>query len=170
MRMRMLAACLAGLSLAVAGCKGGGAGAAVQVDKAQLAAFAPLPDVIASAANPITDAKIDLGRRLFYEKQLSAGNDISCNSCHSLAGNGADTGAVSVGHLGKKGGRNSPTVFNAAAHVAQFWDGRAPDVEAQALGPILNPVEMAMPAAPAVIGRLKASPAYAKTVRGRVPR
>jgi len=124
---------------------------------------------MASEANPITDAKIDLGRRLYFETQLSAGNDISCNSCHALSGFGADTGAVSIGHRGKKGGRNSPTVYNAAAHVAQFWDGRAADVEAQALGPILNPVEMAMPAAPAVLNRLKASPEYRRLFAAAFP-
>ena len=168
MRMRMLMAGLAGFALAGAGCKGGGE-AAVKVDTLQLAAFAPLPEVMASEANPITDAKIDLGRRLYFETQLSAGNDISCNSCHALSGFGADTGAVSIGHRGKKGGRNSPTVYNAAAHVAQFWDGRAADVEAQALGPILNPVEMAMPAAPAVLNRLKASPEYRRLFAAAFP-
>jgi len=169
MRVRMLAAGLAVFALVGAGCKGGGGEAAVQVDTLQLAAFAPLPEVMVSQANPISDAKIELGRRLFFETQLSAGNDLSCNSCHALSGFGADTGAVSIGHLGKKGGRNSPTVYNAAAHLAQFWDGRAADVEAQALGPILNPVEMAMPAAPAVLNRLKGSPEYRRLFAAAFP-
>jgi cytochrome c peroxidase len=169
MQMRTLAAGLAALALVAAGCKGGGGQATVQVDTLQLAAFAPLPEVMVSAANPITDAKTDLGRRLFFETQLSAANNISCNNCHALSGFGADTGAVSSGHRGKKGGRNSPTVYNAAGHFAQFWDGRAADVEAQALGPILNPVEMAMPAAPAVLNRLKANPEYRRLFAAAFP-
>ena len=169
MRMKMLAAGLAGLALVAAGCKGGSGQAAVKVDTLQLAAFAPLPEVMVSQANPITDAKIELGRRLFFETQLSAANKISCNSCHDLSAFGADSGSVSIGHRGKKGGRNSPTVYNAAGHIAQFWDGRAADVEAQALGPILNPVEMAMPAAPAVLGRLKGNPEYRRLFAAAFP-
>ena len=169
MRVKMLAAGLAGFALVGAGCKGGGGEAAVKVDTLQLAAFAPLPEVMTSQANPITEPKIELGRRLFFETQLSAGNTISCNSCHALSAFGADTGAVSIGHRGKKGGRNSPTVYNAAGQIAQFWDGRAADVEAQALGPILNPVEMAMPAAPAVLNRLKGSPEYRRLFAAAFP-
>jgi cytochrome c peroxidase len=168
MGVRMLAAGLAGLALVAAGCKGGGQ-AVVKVDTLQLAAFGPLPEVMVSEANPITDAKVELGRRLFFETRLSAGNTLSCNSCHALSAFGADTGSVSVGHRGKLGGRNSPTVYNAAGHLTQFWDGRAPDVEAQALGPILNPVEMAMPAAPAVLGRLRAIPAYRRLFAAAFP-
>ena len=158
--MRGLTGAIACLVLVGAGCTGAGREAAVKVDTTELAMFEPLPQLIEAASNPVTDAKIELGRRLYYETKLSAGSDLSCNSCHALDRYGADTGAVSVGHLGKKGGRNSPTVYNAAGHIAQFWDGRAPDVEAQALGPILNPVEMAMPAAPAVMGRLRADAEY----------
>jgi len=169
MMMRRLAGAVACLVLVGAGCKGAGREAAVTVDTTQLAAFAPLPEVMVSAANPITDAKVELGRRLYYETRLSAGNDLSCNSCHALDRYGADTGAVSIGHQGKKGGRNSPTVYNAAGHLAQFWDGRAPDVEAQALGPILNPVEMAMPAAPAVISRIRADATYRRMFAAAFP-
>lgn len=161
-------AALAALALAGAACKGGGE-AAVTMDSTQLAMFGPLPETMESTANPVTDAKIELGRKLYFETRLSLANDISCNSCHNLATFGADTGAVSVGHQGKLGGRNSPTVFNAAGHVAQFWDGRAADVEAQALGPILNPVEMAMPAAPAVIGRIRADTAYRRLFAAAFP-
>jgi len=168
MRLTTLAATLAALALVSAGCKGGGE-AAVQMDTTQLALYGPLPEVMEAAANPITDAKIELGRKLYFETRLSAGNDISCNSCHHLPDYGADTGAVSIGHLGKKGGRNSPTVYNAAGHIAQFWDGRAADVEAQALGPILNPVEMAMPASPQVIGRVRADAEYRRLFAAAFP-
>ncbi len=166
---RKLAGMLAGLALVSAGCKGAGREAAVKVDTTQLAAFAPLPGVMVSAANPTSAARVDLGRRLYYETKLSAGNDLSCNSCHALDRYGADTGAVSIGHQGKKGARNSPTVYNAAGHFVQFWDGRAADVEAQALGPILNPVEMAMPAAPAVIARLRADANYRRLFAAAFP-
>lgn len=169
MMTRKLAGVLATLALVSAGCKGAGREAAVKVDTTQLVAFAPLPDVMVSQTNPVTDAKVELGRRLYYETKLSAGNDLSCNSCHNLAEYGADTGAVSVGHQGKKGGRNSPTVYNAAGHVAQFWDGRAADVEAQALGPILNPVEMAMPAGPAVMRRISGDAEYRRMFAAAFP-
>lgn len=112
---------------------------------AQLALFRPpLPKAIESASNPITDDKITLGRALFYETRLSASNEISCNTCHNLATDGADSRKSSIGHKKQEGRRNSPTVYNAAGEFAQFWDGRAKDVEEQSKGPITNPVEMAM--------------------------
>ena len=87
-------------------------------------------------------------------------HDIACNSCHPLSGFGADGEATSPGHQGQRGDRNSPTSLNAALHIAQFWDGRAADVEEQAKGPILNPVEMAMPSEAAVVAMLKSIPDY----------
>lgn len=107
-----------------------------------------------------TKAMEDLGRKLYFEKKLSVAGDLSCNSCHLLDKFGADGQPTSPGHKGQLGGRNSPTVYNAAGHVAQFWDGREKDVEAQAKGPILNPIEMAMPSEEAVIKVLKADAAY----------
>ena len=83
----------------------------------------------------------------------------SCNSCHPADGAGADGKPTSAGALGTRGRRNSPTVLNAAFHVAQFWDGRAATLEEQAAGPITNPVEMAMPDPTAVAQRLRTSPA-----------
>lgn len=132
----------------------------VLIDSTRLAQFAPLPDAMATPDNPITLAKADLGRMLFYETRLSRDHDLSCNSCHDLAQYGVDHAAVSVGAQGQHGKRNAPTVYNAAGHLAQFWDGRAPDVEAQAKGPILNPVEMAMPSDRALLLELAALPAY----------
>ena len=124
MKTTTLVATFAAFALVSAGCKGGGE-AAVQMDTTQLALYGPLPEVMEAAANQITEAKIELGRKLYFETRLSASDDISCNSCHDLPHYGADTGAVSVGHQGQKGSRNSPTVYNAAGHIAQFWDGRA---------------------------------------------
>ncbi len=118
------------------------------------AIFGVLPEQASSEANPITAEKIELGRILYYDPRLSKNHDISCNSCHLLDGFGVDGEPTSKGHKGQRGGRNAPTVYNAAFHIAQFWDGRAADVEAQAKGPVLNPTEMAMPSEHAVLALL----------------
>lgn len=101
--------------------------------------FSPIPSFIIDKTEQ-TD-KISLGKKLYFEKKLSINNTISCSSCHNLDTFGVDNQKTSPGHDGTRGDRNSPTVLNAALHIAQFWDGRAADVEAQALGPILNPIE-----------------------------
>ena len=139
------------------------------LDKAILKRFAPLPSDMASAANPFTDAKIELGRMLYYEPRLSKNQKISCNSCHMLDKYGVDSKPTSPGFKNQLGDRNSPTVYNAAGHLAQFWDGRAPDVEAQAKGPVMNPVEMAMPSEGHVLKVLKSIPDYEKAFRRAFP-
>lgn len=107
--------------------------------------------------------KVDLGRRLYYDPHLSVNGTISCNSCHQLTKYGVDPGnAVSKGFAGKPGGRNSPTVYNAGLQFAQFWDGRAPTLAAQASGPMMNPVEMGMPDAGTVLKYLHANAEYVK--------
>jgi cytochrome c peroxidase len=141
----------------------------VRLDSAQLAQFAPLPDSMATTDNPITLAKVDLGRMLFHETRLSRDHDLSCNSCHDLTQYGVDHAAVSTGAQGQHGKRNAPTVYNAAGHFAQFWDGRARDVEEQAKGPILNPVEMAMPSDRALLLELASLPAYRDAFRRAFP-
>ena len=93
--------------------------------------------------NPLTREKIDLGRMLFFDPRLSASGVISCNTCHNLATGGDDNLPTSVGHGWQKGPRNSPTVLNAVFNKAQFWDGRAEDLKAQAKGPVQAGVEMA---------------------------
>ncbi|MCB9666455.1 MAG: c-type cytochrome [Alphaproteobacteria bacterium] len=103
---------------------------------------------------------VDLGRMLYYEPRLSLGQDISCNSCHDLMAYGVDGKPTSPGHKGQLGARNSPSSYFAFAHVAQFWDGRAKTVEEQALGPITNPVEMAMPDLDTVVALLDTIPGY----------
>ncbi|OIO55839.1 MAG: cytochrome C peroxidase [Proteobacteria bacterium CG1_02_64_396] len=112
------------------------------------------------ADNPITAAKVALGQQLFFDPRLSASNMISCNTCHNLGTGGVDNQPTSLGHQFKRGGRNAPTVFNSAFWSSEFWDGRAADVEAQAIGPILNPVEMAMPDEKSVLSKLAAIPGY----------
>ncbi|HXV91105.1 MAG TPA: cytochrome c peroxidase [Gemmatimonadales bacterium] len=143
--------------------------ASVPIDPARLAAFAPLPRAIEAPDNPITPEKIALGRMLYYETRLSRDGDVSCNSCHSLADYGVDHNRVSTGVQNQLGSRNSPTVYNAAGHIAQFWDGRAATVEEQAKGPILNPVEMAMPSDQAVLAALAAIPEYRAAFRRAFP-
>lgn len=121
-----------------------------------------LPAAMPSAANPTTPEKIALGRMLFYDARLSKDNTVSCNSCHNLEKYGVDGLRFSLGVNGQKGGRNSPTVYHAAGQVLQFWDGRSPDVEEQAKGPVLNPVEMAMTSPAEVEAKLRAVPGYAR--------
>jgi cytochrome c peroxidase len=135
----------------------------------RLAMFKPLPDVMESKDNPVTDAKVELGRQLYYDARLSKNQDVSCQSCHALEAFGGDGKDVSTGHKGQKGTRNSPTVYNAALQFVQFWDGRAPTVEEQAKGPVLNPVEMAMPDEAHVVEVLKSMPEYVSAFKKAFP-
>ena len=139
------------------------------IDPAKLHLFQPLPEAMPSAANPITEGKVVLGRMLYYETRLSKSQEISCNSCHELNNYGADGQPTSDGHKGQRGDRNSPSVYNAAGHFVQFWDGRAADVEAQAKGPVLNPVEMAMPDEKQVVTVLKSMPEYVEAFKRAFP-
>lgn len=125
-----------------------------KLDKTSLKLFfEPLPaSIIDEKKNA---ALIELGKKLYLDPRLSVNDRIACNSCHQLDNFGVDSQPTSPGHEGKRGGRNSPTTMNAALHIAQFWDGRAKDVEEQALGPILNPIEMGMPSEAAVVDKLK---------------
>jgi cytochrome c peroxidase len=142
---------------------------AVVVDTAQLKMFKALPDAVESQKNPSTEAKVTLGRMLYYDPRLSTNQDVSCNSCHDLAKYGVDGQPVSDGTKGQKGTRNAPTVYNAAGHFVQFWDGRAPDVEEQAKGPVMNPVEMAMSSDKAVVAVLKSMPEYVVAFKKAFP-
>lgn len=102
-----------------------------------LAPISPIPDAL-----PTDPDKVMLGYKLFHDVRLSTDNTVSCASCHSLEKAGTDNLATSTGVRGQKGGINAPTVFNAAFHTKQFWDGRAANLQEQAGGPPLNPVEM----------------------------
>jgi len=132
----------------------------VQVNADALSMFAPLPVAMTTADNPVTEAKVNLGRMLYYDPRLSANQKISCNTCHPLDAYGAEHERVSTGFHGQKGSRNAPTVYNAAGHFVQFWDGRVPTIEEQAKGPITNPVEMAMPSGSVAVQVLKSMPEY----------
>lgn len=129
-------------------------------DPTHLALFKPLPAEMTAEGRSLTPEKVALGRMLYFDTRLSKNHDLSCNSCHLLDSFGVDGKATSPGHKGQLGTRNSPTVYNAALHIAQFWDGREPDVEAQAKGPVLNPVEMAMASEEATVAVLKSIPGY----------
>jgi cytochrome c peroxidase len=130
--------------------------------------FKTLPEHMHKGATP-SDAMITLGRMLYYETRLSKNHDLSCNSCHPLDNFGADGEPTSPGHKGARGDRNSPTSYNAALHIAQFWDGRAPDVEAQAKGPVLNPGEMAMADEATVEAVLQSIPGYVDAFAAAFP-
>jgi cytochrome c peroxidase len=162
--MRLVALGLLLLSLALgASSAADEAGTAPDVEALRRQAegiFGPLPELVGTTANPVTDDKVVLGRMLYYDKRLSKNHDIACNSCHLLSEYGQDGQATSPGHRGQRGARNSPTVYNAALHFAQFWDGRAKDVEEQAKGPVLNPIEMAMSSEEAVLVLLRSIPGY----------
>lgn len=98
------------------------------------------PIAAAKVAHP---AMVELGKKLFFDPRLSRSGFISCNSCHNLSMGGTDNIKTSIGHNWQRGPINSPTVLNAGMNVAQFWDGRAKDLQEQAGGPIANPGEMA---------------------------
>lgn len=109
--------------------------------------------------NVLTDEKVELGKMLYFEPRLSSSWLISCNTCHNLSLGGVDLMETSIGHGWQKGPRNAPTVLNAVFNLAQFWDGRAADLEEQAKGPVQASVEMASDPARAV-QTLRSIPGY----------
>ena len=140
----------------------------VVVDPNWVARFPPLPPSFHEGIPPDA-ALIDLGRMLYYEPRLSADGTVSCNSCHPLDRMGVDGERFSPGIGGARGGRNAPTSYLAAGHLAQFWDGRAPTVEEQAKGPILNPIEMGMHDGEEVVARLGAIDGYPQAFASAFP-
>jgi cytochrome c peroxidase len=121
----------------------------------------PLPDRAPEPAdNPTTAAKVELGKMLYFDPRLSSTGTVSCFSCHNIMEGGDDHMTTSAGVHGLKGGRNAPTVWNAAFHSVQFWDGRAPSLEEQSKGPPVNPIEMGMRDLGAVIDRIRHIPGY----------
>ncbi|GAA3988030.1 cytochrome-c peroxidase [Comamonas faecalis] len=116
---------------------------------ATLLAMAPVQSQTQEPVQPIEaavvtePAKVELGKKLWFDPRLSRSGFISCNSCHNLSMGGSDNLKTSIGDKWQKGPINSPTVLNSSLNVAQFWDGRAKDLQEQAGGPIANPGEMA---------------------------
>ena len=131
--------------------------------------FKRIPSMAAAVKdNAITSEKIELGKLLFFDPRLSASEIISCNSCHNLGTGGVDAGPTSVGHGLQKGPRRAPTVYNAVFNIAQFWDGRAADLKAQAKGPVQASVEMnATP--DHVVKTLSSMPAYVEMFKKAFP-
>jgi len=125
-----------------------------QIGERARSTFQPLASSADNPNNPITEAKVKLGKILYFDNRLSKDQTQSCNTCHDLNMFGVDREPTSEGDDGGLGPRNSPTVLNAALHTTQFWDGRAKDVEEQAGMPILNPVEMAIPNEQFLVDRL----------------
>jgi len=133
--------------------------------------FGTLPKTMLGAEND-TPELIELGKKLYFETKLSVNDKMSCNTCHVVNNNGAgvDNLPTSPGTKeGAMGSRNSPTVLNAGFQIAQFWDGREPDLPSQAKGPILNPVEMAMPDAKAVETKISKISEYTELFKKAYP-
>lgn len=125
------------------------------------AAWQALPDKApAPEDNPTTEAKVELGKILYFDPRLSSTGTVSCFSCHNVMEGGDDNRPTSMGVHGREGGRNAPTVWNAAFQSSQFWDGRAATLEEQSKGPITNPVEMGMPDLDIAVARLRKIPGY----------
>ncbi|MGQ0563248.1 MAG: cytochrome-c peroxidase [Gemmatimonadota bacterium] len=111
------------------------------------------------ADNPLTAAKVELGKRLYFDKRLSADSTVACASCHNPRFGFTDGQPVSTGVRGQRGGRSAPTIINRVFSAAQFWDGRATSLEEQAVGPIANPIEMGF-THDGVVKRLRSLPEY----------
>lgn len=115
----------------------------------------PIPESV-----PVNQAEVLLGQKLFFDKNLSGNGTINCASCHDLARGGVDHLVTATGINGHKGPINTPSVYNAYFKIAQFWNGRAPDLAAQAAGPVLNPVEMGSHNWAEVVHKLQADKTY----------
>jgi cytochrome c peroxidase len=112
--------------------------------------------------NPLTPAKVELGRQLFFDKRLSADGSVSCATCHDPRFAFADGKKTAEGIGGRRGPRNTPTVLNVMFNSSFFWDGRADSLEAQAREPMINPDEMGNDSHEQVVKRIAAAPEYAE--------
>jgi cytochrome c peroxidase len=140
-----------------------------EITPEMLKIFGTLPEEATPTGYEMSEELVDLGRMLYFEPRLSINTNMSCNTCHGLNNYGMDGLRFSFGHTGNPVGRNSPSVYNAALHVAQFWDGRAADVEEQAKGPILAGGEMGMPNPESVVAVLNSIPGYAPYFEAAFP-
>lgn len=142
--------------------------------EAKKAGLKPIPQsqseilkLVDDAKNPITDAKVELGKKLYFDPRLSKSSLISCNTCHNLGMGGADGVGAAIGHKWTANPHhlNSPTVYNSVLNAVQFWDGRSPHLEDQAQGPIQAGPEMAAPKE-LVVQRVTSIPAYVNEFKG----
>jgi cytochrome c peroxidase len=115
--------------------------------------------------NPMTNAKVELGRQLFFDKRLSADGSLSCSTCHEPRFGFTDGKPLPEGIHGRKGTRSAPTLLNAMFNAGQFWDGRVESLEEQARHPLVNPDEMGNPSTDVVVARLGAIPEYSAKFR-----
>lgn len=139
----------------------GTASAGGEVTKEYLDQFKPITEsVVDNPSNPVTPAKVKLGKMLYFDVRLSKSGFLSCNTCHNLSMFGVSGLSTDIGHKWVLGPVNGPTVLNSAFNVAQFWNGRAKDLEEQAKGPILNPGEMGMPVETFVVNKISSIPGY----------
>ena len=149
--------CILFLFLTMQGVQGG--------DSISFPPVGPLPPVTVPANNPQTAAKVELGRKLYFDPRLSGNNWISCATCHNpVLGFTDGLPRMLGGPASKEGGRNSPTIINSAYNELQFWDGRAATLEEQALGPIQNPNEM-FETLDNVVKKLSGIPGYVKAFK-----
>jgi cytochrome c peroxidase len=118
------------------------------------------PKVYVPASNPLTRGKYELGRQLYFDARVSIDGTVSCATCHNPAHGWTDRMPVSTGVVGQTGGRSAPSVLNTAYGKSMFWDGRAPSLEAQAEGPIQNPIEMGRQSYRHIIERLRKISGY----------
>ncbi|MBL8728854.1 MAG: cytochrome-c peroxidase [Planctomycetes bacterium] len=130
----------------------------VRVDYSMVKRLFGMDPTVEAVDNPLTPEKVALGKLLYHEPSLSKNGNLSCASCHDLSTYGVDNKPRSPGSDGKEGERNSPTTYNAFRQFAQFWDGRAKNVEEQSTGPMLNAVEHGLADEAELVARLKAKP------------
>ncbi len=156
------------LSIAAIGAISTIAFGATLLEDAKNAGMKPIPKdkkelnkLIDDPKNPITAAKVELGKKLFFDPRLSKSSLISCNTCHNLGMGGADGVSAAIGHKWTPNPHhlNSPTVYNSVLNAVQFWDGRSPHLEDQAQGPIQAGPEMAAPKE-LVVERVTSIPTY----------
>src|SRR5262249_43565213 len=121
-----------------------------------------LPALLAyvPAANPLTRAKVELGKQLYFDPRVSLNGTVSCATCHNPNKGWTDGLKTSAGIDGQLGGRNAPTVLNTAYGKSMFWDGRAPSLEGQAQGPIQNKIEMGDQSYKEIVERLRKISGY----------
>lgn len=141
---------------------------ATLLEEAKNAGLKPIPKdkkelnkLIDDPKNPMTAAKVELGKKLYFDPRLSKSSLISCNTCHNLGMGGVDGVSAAIGHKWTANPHhlNSPTVYNSVLNAVQFWDGRSPHLEDQAQGPIQAGPEMAAPKE-LVVERVTSIPAY----------
>jgi cytochrome c peroxidase len=145
--------------------KPAGSGAPGGIDPAYWKAIVP-------ADNAPTEARIALGKKLYFDPKLSKDGSVACATCHDTSRGLADRRGTSEGIGDKLGQRNAPTVANALFFSSQFWDGRAATLEEQAKLPIVNPIEMGFPDGNAAVAAIKGDPEYQKAFQaayGRPP-